>query len=352
MRDDMPTLGRRKGRSAVWKVVVAVLLVAGGVVLLILRSGRTPAPPPPVAATQPDAARAADGASPASDGDGGTAEAAPSRASKEALERAGLKFVGVTVDGPLERVIVTEVGRDVGLPLVQVAVRALVWWVDVPAGLRRGDRVELLYQTREGQEPVVHAIRFQSGKTGQAHSAYRFKAGGDAWPRLWQKNGEDLEVRLTSGPLDDWEQVTSLLRDGRGHHGVDFRTPVGTPVKAPFDAVVVRRNWNFKSNGNSLELKESSEPRRTAIFLHLSKVADEAKPGERVAAGQVVAHSGNTGHSYAPHLHYELHASNGQVIDPWKSHATTRRKLADDQKSTFELEAKRLDELLDLGAKE
>jgi murein DD-endopeptidase MepM/ murein hydrolase activator NlpD len=345
-RDEMPTLGRRTGRSALWKVVVAIGLVALGVGLLLLRGRKAPPPPPPPppVVTPPDASKPVEP-------DGGEPALPPPAAAKQAIEAAGLRYAGTTIDGPLERAIVQQVGRDVGLPLVQVAVRALVWWVDVPNGLRRGDRIALLYQLREGQEPVLHAIRFESGKTGQTHAAYRFKA--DAWPRLWQKSGEELELRISDGrsPLDDWEQVTSLLNDGRGHHGVDFRTPQGTPVKSPFDGAVVRRNWNFKSNGNSLEIKESSEPRRTAIFLHLSQVSDEAKPGERVQSGQVVGQSGNTGHSFAPHLHYELHASNGNVIDPWKSHTTMRRKLPDDQKVAFEAEVKRLDGLLDLGAK-
>ena len=52
-------------------------------------------------------------------------------------------------------------------------------------------------------------------------------------------------------PLDSWEQITSLLKDGRQHKGVDFKTPVGTPVKATFDGTITRKNWSSAATGNS-----------------------------------------------------------------------------------------------------
>ena len=65
--------------------------------------------------------------------------------------------------------------------------------------------------------------------------------------------------------------MTSLIRDGRGHKGVDFRVPVGTPVKATFDAVVMRRNWNFGSNGNCVDLREQGGAGRSVYLPHLSE---------------------------------------------------------------------------------
>jgi murein DD-endopeptidase MepM/ murein hydrolase activator NlpD len=48
-----------------------------------------------------------------------------------------------------------------------------------------------------------------------------------------------------------------------------------------------------------------------------------------VKAGDVVALSGNTGHSTAPHLHYQLDRGE-RTIDPVDYHGTTRRTLAAD----------------------
>src|SRR5262249_34737455 len=150
---------------------------------------------------------------------------------------------------------------------------SLVWWLAVPGDLRRGDRLEALYQPREGEDPLILAIRYTSGKSNRVYRAYRWKPTGSEWSRFYTPDGNELELRLVHAPLDDYEQVTSLLRDGRGHKGVDFKTPAGTAVKAPFDATVTKKNWNWKGNGNSVELRESGGRGYTAIFLHLSQPA-------------------------------------------------------------------------------
>ncbi|MET0401453.1 MAG: M23 family metallopeptidase, partial [Cystobacter sp.] len=161
------------------------------------------------------------------------------------------------MEGPLETAVVAAAGASVGPALAQVITRTLVWWVDVPGDIRRGDTLDVLYEVRANEEPLVHAVRFTSGKTGQTHRTYRFQAAGEKNPRYYLPGGEELELRLENSPLDDYEQVTSLLRDGRKHKGVDFKTPVGTEVKAPFSGTITRKNWNFRGNGNCIALPSS-----------------------------------------------------------------------------------------------
>ncbi len=263
------------------------------------------------------------------------------------LKRAGFRRVHAVINGPLETAIVQQVGRELGQPLTQVVVRTLVWWVDVPAGLRKGDVLDVLLDDKEG-DPVVEAIRFQSEKNAQTYRVYRYQAHGAPFARYLQADGQELEQRLKDGPIDDYEQITSLLRDGRGHKGVDFKTPVGTPVKAPFDGELSRKNWKVGMNGNSIELKESGGHHRTALFLHLSEIAPESKIGASISRGQVIGSSGNTGHSFAPHLHYQLESSDGTVLDPFAVHETSRRALPAAEKSAFDAAVHKLDALLDL----
>ena len=325
---NMPSLGGSpKSRSAAVALALVVVggAVGGGFFVKRLRKAPEPAPAPLIA--QP-----------------ARPEAPPPR-EPSPLEKAGLKEVSVVVSGPLETAFVKQLGRPLGLPLTQVVVRALVWWVEIPGDLRKGDTVDVLFEERPGEEPLVHAVRFKSEKMAKTFRAYRFKPEGAKFARDYHPNGEELELRLDDAPLDDYEQVTSLLRDGRGHKGVDFKTPVGSPVKAPFDGVIARKNWNFKMNGNSLELKELGGG-KTAMFLHLSEVPANIHVGDKVSRGTVVASSGNTGHSFAPHLHYQLMSGN-TVLDPFSVHKTLRRSLPPSARPAFDGEVHRLDGLID-----
>jgi murein DD-endopeptidase MepM/ murein hydrolase activator NlpD len=85
------------------------------------------------------------------------------------------------------------------------------------------------------------------------------------------------------------------------------------------------------------------------MFLHLSEIAGDVKPGVTVSRGQVLGKSGNTGHSFAPHLHYQLQTSDGKILDPFSSFDTDRRTLPADQKAAFDSTVQKDDQLLDAG---
>jgi murein DD-endopeptidase MepM/ murein hydrolase activator NlpD len=359
----MPTLGRSRKRPVAPRIVTTVLVLALAIAGWIYLRGHKSAPvsPPTVTTipgvTPPLATPPPSGAAPSS----GAAATAPEKREDASapvvplppakspgeleLEKLGWKRLDVEVNGPLETAVVQKVGPDLGPRLVQVLVRSLVWWLAVPGDLRRGDRLQALYEERAGEDPIIHVVRYQSGKMGRTFRAYRYKLPDSQFARFYTGDGLELEARLTHAPLDDYEQVTSLLRDGRGHKGVDFKTPMNSPVKAPFDATIVKKNWNFRGNGNSIELRESGGHGWTVMFLHLAEPSSLAV-GAHVSRGEVVGKSGNTGHSFAPHLHYQLMAGQ-KILDPFAVQETFHRKLPDAQKKAFAEERERLDHLLD-----
>jgi len=311
-------------------------------------TGATPTVPPTAPGSQPASLPAAASAPASASAPAAGSQPTPSSSTPEprdeALARAGLKRLRVEVNGPLETAVVKEVGATLGPRLVQVMVRTIVWWLAVPADLVRGDLLEAVYQERVGEDPIVYAVRYRSQRKERTYRAYRFKPPGSQWPHSYSTDGEELELRFTHPPLDDYDQVTSLVHDGRGHKGVDFKTPVGTPVRSPFEARVVRKNWHFRGNGNSLDLHEVGGRGVTALFLHLAE-PPSVPVGARVARGQVVAKSGNTGHSFAPHLHFQLMQTQ-KVLDPFAALPTYRRKLPAKDKALFSTERARLDRLL------
>lgn len=85
-----------------------------------------------------------------------------------------------------------------------------------------------------------------------------------------------------------------------GHEGIDFGTPTGTPVLAPFDGIILRDVYGDKDYGNFLVVWDPVQ--KCALwYCHLQNLATQ--PGDKVRKGQVLGHTNNTGHSTGPHLH-------------------------------------------------
>ena len=274
-----------------------------------------------------------------------------------------VRSISVTLRGPLEESITAALGapdKAWASQLTQVVNRILVWSLQVARDGRKGDRLEVVFELPTAQptgiapigdggpaskEPIVLALRYGSQKLGRLLTAYRFKPEGAPFARYYTSEGTEVEEHLVQSPVEGYEQITSLLRDGRRHKGVDFKTPVGTPVKAPFAGEITRRNWHFSANGNCLEIRDPKTG-RNAIFLHLEAAPKDMQPGRKVALGEVVARSGNSGHSTAPHLHYQLEDASGKVLDPFAVLPTRKVTLEGPAKAAFDKERQRLEPML------
>jgi murein DD-endopeptidase MepM/ murein hydrolase activator NlpD len=224
--------------------------------------------------------------------------------------------------------------------------RLFAWDFDLRRGIHKGDVVEVLYEQPEAAEPLVLAARLRSQPGTPAekvYTAFRYQAPGDRFPSYWSTTGEEVPKRLIDGPLADYEQVTSLIKDRPTHKGMDFKTPIGTPVLAPRAGRVTRTNWNHAANGNCVEIQYADGV--LAKFLHLNE--NLVKEGQSVSAGTEIAKSGNTGHSTGAHLHYQLGHGDNDVIDPIDYHGTLRRQLPPDAMPGFESAMKDLAEQLD-----
>jgi len=262
----------------------------------------------------------------------------------------GVHRLAVKLRGPLEESVAEALPpaeRASAGELTQLVNRLLVWNIQVAREGRPGDQLDFAYEPAapgQGDMAVIDAVRYTSQKMGRTFAAYRYKAPSSAFARYYQADGSELEERLVDAPVREYEQVTSLLRDGRRHKGVDFKTPVGTPVYAPFAGEVVRRTWHFAANGNCLEVADPASGRH-ALFLHLESVSSAMQPGRKIQKGEQIALSGNSGHSTAPHLHYQLESASGAILDPFAVQVTRRAALEAGDRPAFEVEKKRLEAL-------
>lgn len=97
----------------------------------------------------------------------------------------------------------------------------------------------------------------------------------------------------------------------QSHQGVDYTIPEGSRVFATADGVVKDVAQRNSTSGRSVVIDHGSGYETT--YAHLSKV--NVVRGQRVRRGDIIALSGNTGLSLAPHLHYEVR-HNGMRVDP------------------------------------
>ena len=88
---------------------------------------------------------------------------------------------------------------------------------------------------------------------------------------------------------------------GGEHPGVDFAAKIGTEVKATADGRVVFVSWD-DVYGNLVAIDHGNG--YVTYYGHNSKIL--VNVGDTVIRGEVIALSGNTGRSSAPHLHYEI----------------------------------------------
>lgn len=99
-----------------------------------------------------------------------------------------------------------------------------------------------------------------------------------------------------------------------GHEGLDFSAAVGDNIYACADGTVLDV-WPDNGNAYGLYVRllhQVNGAEYQTIYAHLSKVL--VSKGQSVSAGERIALSGNTGHSYAPHLHLTLKLSGAKTI--------------------------------------
>jgi murein DD-endopeptidase MepM/ murein hydrolase activator NlpD len=101
---------------------------------------------------------------------------------------------------------------------------------------------------------------------------------------------------------------------GRGHTGVDMMSPLGTPLVAMENGVIINPNWHYAGGIGLTVLGDSGD---SWYYAHLNGYASGIQAGTRVAAGQLVGYVGETGNAAGPHLHLAHILSSGQYVNPY-----------------------------------
>ena len=94
------------------------------------------------------------------------------------------------------------------------------------------------------------------------------------------------------------------------HPGIDIAVPTGSPVRAAGGGTVEKAG---QDSAYGLFVLLQHPGRYESMYGHASRLL--VREGDSVQAGQVIALSGSSGHSTAPHLHFEIRLD-GKSLDP------------------------------------
>ncbi len=100
---------------------------------------------------------------------------------------------------------------------------------------------------------------------------------------------------------------------GKANDGIDIAVPVGTPVKAAENGVVIYAGDGLKEFGNTVLVRH--EDGLVSVYGHNSGIL--VKRGQTVRRGQEIARAGNSGKTDLPKLHFEIR-KNSVPVDPRK----------------------------------
>jgi murein DD-endopeptidase MepM/ murein hydrolase activator NlpD len=111
--------------------------------------------------------------------------------------------------------------------------------------------------------------------------------------------------------------------DAENYYALDFALAEGTPVLAARAGTVMQVEAGFTGAGLDREtfggranfVRILHADGSMALYAHLAPHGVTVHPGQRVAAGQRLALSGNTGLSTAPHLHFAVQVNRGMHLE-------------------------------------
>ena len=193
--------------------------------------------------------------------------------------------------------------------LEQRAVRDRLAWSQRELATARRDKQTVLDKTTATKEEYLHEVEGLLAQSAtlaaQIQAAQSAAAAASvSTPQVVSSSGFIWPVHgvVTSGFGWRW---------GRMHEGIDIAVSSGTPVVSAASGTVIVAGW-MGGYGN-LVVVDHGNGIATA-YGHNNAIT--VGVGQGVAQGQLIAYSGNTGHSTGPHVHFEVRV-NGGAVDPF-----------------------------------
>lgn len=214
-----------------------------------------------------------------------------------------------------------------GAVVAVITLTAMVgsWWY-FAARAARVSRLELQIASMQGDQERLKTLADELAGLEQQYGRIRSLFGtdtaiaSDLWlpPSALARGGRSAapggteDGRPTSWPLTERGFVTQTVMEGDvgEHAGVDIAVPTDAYIRAAGPGTVVDVGED-RVYGRFVLLDHGGGYR--SLYAHASTTFVER--GRRVRRGEVIALTGSTGRSTAPHLHFEI-LLNGDAVDP------------------------------------
>ena len=243
----------------------------------------------------------------------------------------------------------TALKNNLPRPLIDDLVRTFANDVDFQRSVRGGDNFEVFYDEGDDSDQRNEMLFAAITTRNETYKYYRFQTADDGLVDYYDENGRSTRKFLVRQPIGN-ARITSgfggrfhpILGYTRMHTGVDFAAPMGTPIFAAGNGVVIKAGRE-SGYGNRAEIQHANGYITT--YNHMTGFARGVTEGTRIKQGQLVGYLGMTGLATGPHLHYEV-IVNGHFVDPMRVKLARTRELDGRQIALFKRERERIEGLI------
>ena len=223
--------------------------------------------------------------------------------------------------------------------------------VDFQRDIKKKDEFQILFEAFLNEKNQIietgNIIYSNLKLSGQDNSLYYFK-DKEGITGHYDNMGQSVKKALMKTPINGARLSSSFgMRkhpiDGynKMHQGTDFAAPMGTPIMASGDGIVIKAGW-CGGGGNCIKIKHNQTYQ--TVYAHMSKFVRGMGKGVRVKQGQTIGYVGSTGKSTGPHLHYEV-IRDGKRINSQTLKLPSGKILKDDNRLKFETSKIKIDVL-------
>ncbi|MCF8302694.1 MAG: peptidoglycan DD-metalloendopeptidase family protein [Bacteroidales bacterium] len=227
-------------------------------------------------------------------------------------------------------------------PMLAVELSEIYAWTIDFFAIDQGDRYKVIYE-----ELLVDG---KSIGLGDVVAAWMKHRGEDFYAFRFRQNGvndyfddeaKNLRRAFLKAPLRysrvssgfSYNRMHPVLKYRRAHLGVDYAAPIGTPVHAIGDGVIIFAGRNGGA-GRMVKIKHNGT--YTTAYLHLYRYGKGIRKGKWVKQGDIIGYVGSSGLSTGPHLDFRFYR-NGHAVNPLRVESPPVEPVKKEYQDQFEM---------------